>query len=187
MNTKIKINIPNCLTYARILMIPIFVVVFYLPGHYMELVTAGIFCLAALTDWLDGYLARKLNQSSRFGAFLDPVADKLLISTALVLIAAEYGSVWIAVPAAVIVCREIVISALREWMAEVGKQTSVSVGYLGKLKTAAQMVSIILLLSQPADWGRGIVWVGVVLMYVAVALTVVSMFYYLKAARKALD
>lgn len=181
------LNIPNMLTYTRIAMIPIFVIVFYLPGRYMDLITAGIFCLAAFTDWLDGYLARKLQQTSRFGAFLDPVADKLLISIALVLLASEYGTGWIALPAAIIVGREIIISALREWMAEVGKQTSVSVSYLGKLKTAFQMLAIILLLSQPADWSRPLVWAGVVLMYLAVALTLVSMFSYLKAAMKVLN
>jgi len=181
------LNIPNKLTYMRIAMIPLFVISFYLPGYYMGWVTAGIFCLAAFTDWLDGYLARKLQQTSRFGAFLDPVADKLLISTALVLLTSEYSTIWVTLPAVIIVGREILISALREWMAEVGKQTSVSVSYLGKLKTSFQMVSIVLLLSQPVDWSQPLVWLGVVLMYLAVILTLVSMFSYLNAAMKVLD
>lgn len=184
---SVPLNIPNTLTYMRIAMIPIFVIAFYLPGKSMNLVTAGIFWLAAFTDWLDGYLARKLKQTSRFGAFLDPVADKLLISTALVLLAAEYASPIIALPAAIIVGREILISALREWMAEVGKQTSVSVSWLGKFKTAFQMIAVFLLLSQPADWTSYIVWLGIFLMYLAVILTLVSMVSYLKAAIKVLN
>lgn len=184
---SVLLNIPNILTYMRIAMIPIFVIVFYLPGKSMAMLTAGIFWLAAFTDWLDGYLARKLKQTSRFGAFLDPVADKLLISTALVLLSAEYATAVIALPAAIIVGREILISALREWMAEVGKQTSMSVSWLGKFKTAFQMISIFLLLSEPANWNSSVVWLGVALMYLAVVLTLISMVSYLRAAIKALN
>lgn len=175
-------NIPNLITGMRILLIPCFVIVFYLPIPHAGLVTAGIFCLAGLTDLLDGYLARKLNQTSRFGAFLDPVADKLIVAVALVLLVGEYGSVWITIPALVIVSREITISALREWMAEIGKRTSVSVNYIGKSKTFIQIFSIILLLSQPTDWRLFWVKLGLFCMYIAAALTLWSMMTYLRAA-----
>lgn len=180
-------TIPNLLTAARIFLIPCFVVAFYLPIPHAGLITAGIFCLAGVTDWLDGYLARKLNQVSRFGAFLDPVADKLIVAVALVLLVGNFGSVWLTIPAAIIVSREIAISALREWMAEIGKHTSVSVNYIGKLKTFIQIIAIILLLSQPADWRQPIVIVGIVLIYIAALLTLWSMFTYLRAAKVALS
>jgi CDP-diacylglycerol--glycerol-3-phosphate 3-phosphatidyltransferase len=146
------------------------------------MITAAIFCLAGATDWLDGYLARKLNQTSRFGAFLDPVADKLIVAVALVLLVGAYGSVWITIPAVIIVSREITISALREWMAEIGDRTKVSVSYLGKVKTVIQLVAIIVLLSQPTDWHSTLVKIGVVLMYIAAFLTLWSMVSYLRAA-----
>lgn len=179
-------NIPNLITYARIILIPCFVVVFFLPIPHAGLITASIFCLAGLTDWLDGYLARKLNQTSRFGAFLDPVADKLIVAVALVLLTGEFASAWISIPAAIIVSREIAISALREWMAEIGERTRVSVSYIGKCKTFIQIIAIIILLSQPADWKLWSVKLGVILMYVAAALTLWSMAQYLSAARHAL-
>jgi len=175
-------SIPNLLTAARIVLIPCFVVAFYLPTKHAGMITAGIFCLAGITDWLDGYLARKLNQTSRFGAFLDPVADKLIVAVALVLLVGEFGSVWITIPAAVIVSREIAISALREWMAEIGERTTVSVSYVGKLKTLIQIIAIIILLAQPADWDRPMVIVGVIFMYLAAILTLWSMIAYLKTA-----
>lgn len=175
-------TIPNILTIMRIALIPCFVVVYYLPIPYASYTTAGIFCLAGLTDWLDGFLARKLNQSSRFGAFLDPVADKLIVVVALVLLVGSYGSFIITIPAIVIICREIMISALREWMAEVGKRTSVSVSLIGKAKTLIQVVAIIILLSQPVDWRMTPVLVGIVFMYIAAALTLWSMITYLNAA-----
>lgn len=176
------LGIPNILTMMRIILIPIFVVFFYLPIPHTDLITAGLFCLAGLTDWLDGYLARKLNQTSVFGAFLDPVADKLIVAVALVLIVGDFSSFWITIPAAIIVCREILISALREWMAEIGKRANVAVSQVGKLKTFIQILSIIILLANPSDFS--IVWVqiGVGLMYFAVALTLWSMIMYLKAA-----
>lgn len=176
------INIPNIITAARILLIPCFVVAFYLPIQNAGVITASIFCLAGVTDWLDGFLARKLNQTSRFGAFLDPVADKLIVAVALVLIVGEYGSIWVTIPAAVIVSREIAISALREWMAEVGKRTKVSVSYVGKVKTVVQIIAIIILLAYPADWQLWQVIVGMVLMYLAAVLTLWSMWSYLQAA-----
>jgi CDP-diacylglycerol--glycerol-3-phosphate 3-phosphatidyltransferase len=177
-------TIPNILTFARIIMIPVFMAVFYLPIPHAGYITAGIFCLAGITDWLDGFLARKLNQSSPFGAFLDPVADKLIVVVALVLLVGEFGSVLITLPAAIIVSREITISALREWMSEIGKRTSVSVNFIGKTKTFIQIVAIIILLSQPADFRLPLVIIGVILMYVAAALTLWSMMSYLSAAWK---
>ncbi|MGD9591264.1 MAG: CDP-diacylglycerol--glycerol-3-phosphate 3-phosphatidyltransferase [Candidatus Berkiella sp.] len=175
-------NIPNLFTAARICMIPCFVVAFYLPTKHAGMITAGIFCFAGFTDWLDGFLARLLNQTSRFGAFLDPVADKLIVAVALVLLVGEYGKVWLTIPAAIIVSREIAISALREWMAEIGERTKVSVSYIGKLKTFIQIISIIILLAHPSDWDLYWVKVGVVLMYLAAVLTLWSMVSYLQAA-----
>ena len=139
-------------------MIPIFVVVFYLPYEWRYLVSAAIFALAAVTDWLDGYLARRLNQSTPFGAFLDPVADKLMVAVALTVLIEEHHSFLLTLPATVIICREIVISALREWMAEMGKRASVAVSYIGKIKTTAQMGSIIMLLAFP--WGPAVLWLA---------------------------
>jgi CDP-diacylglycerol--glycerol-3-phosphate 3-phosphatidyltransferase len=175
-------NLPNYITLLRILLIPVFVVVFYLPFNGHHIAAAMIFTLAALSDWLDGYLARTLSQTSALGAFLDPVADKLIVAVALVLIVGEKGLPFIAIPAAVIVGREIVISALREWMAEVGKRTSVAVSLIGKFKTAVQMVALVFLLAYKP---YSLSWIGIVgylLLYVAAALTLVSMIIYLKAA-----
>ena len=175
-------NIPTILTFARIFLIPAFVLVFYMPGNFGHIFAAAIFALAALTDWLDGYLARNLNQITKLGEFLDPVADKLIIAVALVLITAEIGAWYVAIPAAVIVGREIVISALREWMAEIGKRTSVAVSYVGKLKTTAQMGALIsLILYCP---GHEIIFfvIGIVLLYLATGLTFWSMIIYLRAA-----
>ncbi|MBS0288251.1 MAG: CDP-diacylglycerol--glycerol-3-phosphate 3-phosphatidyltransferase [Proteobacteria bacterium] len=175
-------SIPNAFTAARICLIPCFVVSFYLPIPQAGVITAGIFCLAGFTDWLDGFLARLLNQTSRFGAFLDPVADKLIVAVALVLLVGEYGKFWLTIPAAIIVSREIAISALREWMAEIGKRTKVSVSYIGKVKTFIQIISIIILLAHPADWDLPWVKVGVILMYIAAYLTLWSMVSYMRAA-----
>lgn len=175
-------SIPNILTFARILIIPFFLLVYYLPFEGANVVTAILFTIACLTDWLDGYLARKLEQSSRLGAFLDPVADKLLVSVALVLLVGDYGTIWVTLPAAIIVSREIAISALREWMAEIGSRISVRVSNLAKVKTFFQMLSIILLLSQPVSLTSIIVIIGLILMYVAVGLTLWSMYSYLTAA-----
>lgn len=175
-------SIPNILTLLRISLIPIFVLVFYLPFDFRYMATAIIFTIAAITDWLDGYLARKLKQVSPLGEFLDPVADKLIVVVALVLLVQAHHTAWLAIPAAIIVSREIVISALREWMAELGKRRHVAVSNIGKFKTAGQMVAIILLLSQnPASFS----WVticGYVLMYAASILTLWSMVVYLRVA-----
>ncbi len=174
-------NLPNILTLSRIVMIPVFVAVFYLPVEWRYLVSAIIFAIAGVTDWLDGYLARKLNQSTPFGAFLDPVADKLMVAVALTVLIEEHASLALTLPAMVIIGREIVISALREWMAEVGSRASVAVSYIGKIKTTAQMVSIIMLLAVPPGGGL-IASGGLVLLYLAAILTLWSMVLYLKAA-----
>ncbi|MGM0570096.1 CDP-diacylglycerol--glycerol-3-phosphate 3-phosphatidyltransferase [Marinobacter sp.] len=173
-------NLPNILTLSRIVMIPVFVVIFYLPVEWRYVVSAAIFAVAGATDWLDGYLARKLDQSTPFGAFLDPVADKLMVAVALTVLIEEHASFILTIPAMVIIGREIVISALREWMAEVGSRASVAVSYIGKIKTTAQMVSIILLLAVPP--GVIIAWLGTGLLYLAAVLTLWSMVLYLQAA-----
>jgi CDP-diacylglycerol--glycerol-3-phosphate 3-phosphatidyltransferase/cardiolipin synthase len=175
-------TIPNILTLLRIALIPVFMLVYYLPVSWNHLATTVIFGLAALTDWFDGYLARRLGQSSPFGAFLDPVADKLIVAVALVMLVQTNPSVWFVVPAAVIVGREIAISALREWMAEIGERTQVAVSIIGKIKTTTQMVALLLLLYRDPLWGMPTAGIGVVLLYVAAALTLWSMIIYLRAA-----
>ena len=179
------LNIPNSLTWARIALIPFFVGIYYLPADVISaegknLVATVTFIVAAVTDWFDGYLARSLGQTSAFGAFLDPVADKLMVAAALILLV-QLARVD-AIIAVVIIGREITISALREWMARVGKSASVAVAYVGKLKTAAQMLAIPLLLYdapvQSIDAGT----LGSVLIYIAAALTLWSMGYYLQRA-----
>ena len=179
------LNIPNSLTWARIVLIPIFVGVFYLPDsllsvHSKNLVATALFAAAAITDWFDGYLARALGQTSAFGAFLAPVADKLMVAAALILLV-ELSRVD-AIIAVIIIGREITISALREWMARVGKSASVAVAYVGKLKTAAQMAAIPLLLYDAPLLSIDIRMLGSVLLYVAAALTLWSMGYYLQRA-----
>ncbi|AHL75612.1 CDP-diacylglycerol--glycerol-3-phosphate 3-phosphatidyltransferase [Stutzerimonas stutzeri] len=174
-------NIPNILTVLRVLLIPIIVLLFYLPFHWSYLASSAVFTVAALTDWLDGYLARKLQQSTPFGAFLDPVADKLMVAVALVLLVEEHSNLWLTLPAAIIIGREIVVSALREWMAELGARAHVAVSSLGKWKTAAQMVALVILLANPP---LATVWVGLgyALLIIAAALTLWSMINYLMAA-----
>lgn len=172
-------NLANQLTLLRIFMIPLFVFVFYLPFGWSHIVTAIIFSLAAITDWADGYVARKYDQSTPFGAFLDPVADKLMVAIALLLLVTlHHDSAWFVVAAAVIVGREIVISALREWMAEVGHRTSVAVSSIGKIKTTLQMTAIIVLLMNiPLLMPLGFIALGA-----AAFLTLWSMILYLRAA-----
>ncbi|MBJ40086.1 MAG: CDP-diacylglycerol--glycerol-3-phosphate 3-phosphatidyltransferase [Gammaproteobacteria bacterium] len=173
---------PNILTGARIVMIPVLAIVFYLPYESRYLMGAAVFSLAAITDWLDGYLARKLGQVTPFGAFLDPVADKLLVAVALVLLVEEHASAVLAVPALVIVGREIVVSALREWMAKYSERRSLAVSYVGKVKTTFQMTAIIVLLASPPDLRDPIVLAGYGLLFAAAALTLWSMYGYLKLA-----
>lgn len=179
------LNIPNLLTWFRILMIPVFVAVFYVPDdmlsqYHKHLLATFIFWMAAVTDWLDGYLARYLNQGSAFGAFLDPVADKLMVAAALiVLVKLNLVDVIIAF---IIIGREITISALREWMAQLGESKSVAVSMLGKFKTAFQMVAILFLLYQEPIFGISTLWWGTLLIYLAAVLTLWSMVYYLMLA-----
>ena len=156
--------------------------IFYLPIESRYLAAAIVFAFASLTDWLDGYLARKLNEMTPFGAFLDPVADKLLVATALVLLVEVQASAILAVPAMVIVGREIVVSALREWMAQYSEKRSVAVSMIGKIKTGFQMVSIIILLANGAETDNNFVLIGYISLYIAAALTLWSMFLYLKLA-----
>ncbi|HSF47323.1 MAG TPA: CDP-diacylglycerol--glycerol-3-phosphate 3-phosphatidyltransferase [Burkholderiales bacterium] len=180
------LNLPNLLTWLRILLIPLFLGTFYLPEGWLspfhKNVTATlIFALAAVTDWLDGYLARILNQTSSFGAFLDPVADKLMVAAALLLLVALARVD--GVIAFIIIGREIAISALREWMAVIGERKSVAVSFLGKVKTTCQMTAILLLLFH--EKLGGVIdsqLLGTWLIYIAAALTLWSMAYYLKLA-----
>jgi len=144
---------------------------------------AFIFWLAGITDILDGYLARKLNQSTPFGAFLDPVADKIMVAVSLVMIVEHYAVIWITIPAMVMICREIVISALREWMAEIGQRASVAVSHIGKIKTFSQMMALFLLIWQQSTTME---WFGFGFMFLATVLTLWSMIVYLKAAWPAL-
>jgi CDP-diacylglycerol--glycerol-3-phosphate 3-phosphatidyltransferase/cardiolipin synthase len=180
-----KWNIPNSLTVLRILLIPVFVGIFYLPvdtldPHWVNFSATLVFSFAAMTDWLDGYLARRLNQTSAFGAFLDPVADKLMVAAALiVLVELERTG---AIVALIIIGREIAISALREWMAGIGERGSVAVASLGKIKTAVQMIAILLLLYYDPIGVIDIKFLGEILIYLAAFLTLLSMAYYLKAA-----
>lgn len=181
-------NLPIFLTWLRVALIPIFVAIFYLPNGVLDPETrnlsgALIFAVAGITDWLDGFLARKLGQTSSFGAFLDPVADKLIVASALILLVElerTYG--WLAM---IIIGREIAISALREWMAEMGRRKSVAVATIGKFKTTAQMLSILLLLfAGPIIPGISTLVLGNIFMGVAAILTLWSMVYYLRVAAR---
>jgi CDP-diacylglycerol---glycerol-3-phosphate 3-phosphatidyltransferase len=182
-------NTPNILTLLRILLIPLFVVVYYLPYHWSNEAATLLFILAGITDWLDGYLARRLGQYSPFGAFLDPVADKLMVAAALVMLLADpevhkaaLERHVFAVMVLIIMGREIAVSALREWMAEVGKRSRVAVSYIGKLKTTGQMVAIGFLIWREPIWGLPVFRIGEILLYVAAGLTLWSMIVYLRAA-----
>jgi len=179
----LPITIPNALTILRILLIPVLVVVFYLPFKNHLFVAAGVFGLAAVTDWFDGYLARRLGQMTAFGAFLDPVADKLMVAIALVLLVERHDTLLFTLAACVIIGREIVVSALREWMAELGERTSVRVSYIGKVKTAFQMVAITGLLAiNPVTHENWLLALCYLVLYTAAVLTLWSMIVYLKAA-----
>ncbi|WP_158969510.1 CDP-diacylglycerol--glycerol-3-phosphate 3-phosphatidyltransferase [Paraglaciecola sp. L3A3] len=180
-------TIPNIITMVRVLLIPVFVVVYFLDWKWAHQAGAFIFWFAAITDWFDGYLARKLNQTTAFGAFLDPVADKLIVAAALLLITHSYASLWITIPAVLLMFREIYISALREWMGQQGKQDLVKVNFTGKAKTMAQMLALIGLLSELEYFmGVPIYWVslGYGLLYFAAILSFWSMLEYTMAAWK---
>ena len=183
-------TIPNIITFIRVLLIPVFVVVYFWDWKWAHQAGAFIFWLAAITDWFDGYLARKLKQSTAFGAFLDPVADKLIVATALLLITHSYASTWITVPAILLLAREVYVSALREWMGQQGLQDAVKVSFMGKAKTMAQMLALIGLLSDLEYFmGIPIYWVtlGYVLLYISAILSLWSMVTYTLAAWPALS
>jgi len=175
-------SIPTLLTWARIALIPVFILVFYLPVSWANDASVMVFVLAAITDWLDGYLARRLDQASAFGAFLDPVADKLIVAAALVLLVQAHPTPWMAVPALVIIGREIAVSSLREWMAALGDRARVAVSMIGKIKTTVQMIALILLLYRDPIGPIPVYDLGLVLLYIAAILTLWSMAVYLRAA-----
>jgi CDP-diacylglycerol--glycerol-3-phosphate 3-phosphatidyltransferase len=175
-------TIPNILTLLRIALIPLMIVVYVSPLQHAMPLAALIFGLAGITDWLDGYLARKLDQTSPFGAFLDPVADKLIVACALVLVLYRHPSLYILIPALIIIGREITVSALREWMAGLGKRKTVAVSFLGKIKTTVQIIAILFLLWYEPIMGIPTFIIGVWLLIVAAVLTLISMFDYLRVA-----
>jgi CDP-diacylglycerol--glycerol-3-phosphate 3-phosphatidyltransferase len=190
-----RLTVPTLLTLLRIVLIPVLVLVFYLPYQWTNFASAAVFILAALTDWLDGWIARRFDQYSAFGAFLDPVADKLMVAVALVLIVQGHPTPWMAFWAAVIVGREIAVSALREWMAEIGQRATVKVAAFGKVKTIVQMTAVACLLysvtpekpPRPPAWmGEPIFHVGDWLLAAAALLTLWSGYQYLRAAWPAL-
>ncbi|GAA5215119.1 CDP-diacylglycerol--glycerol-3-phosphate 3-phosphatidyltransferase [Corallincola platygyrae] len=173
------LTVPNILTAFRIVLIPVFLVCFYLPWEHAQFTAAVFFWLAAVTDYFDGYLARKLQQETAFGAFLDPVADKVTVCAALIILVDFYNTLWITIPAIVIISREILISALREWMAEAGKRSEVAVATIGKWKTTAQMLALIGLISH---FNGFIIGLAYALLYIATALTIWSMMIYVGVA-----
>lgn len=177
-----QLNTANTLTWIRIAAIPLFVVLYYLPAEWGRPASAVVFMLAAITDWLDGYVARKLGQITPFGEFLDPVADKLIVAVALILLVQADQRTTLALIAAIIVGREITVSALREWMAGLGQRTTVAVSMVGKVKTTLQMVGLTLMVWQTETGGLPVYDAGFVFLLVAAGLTLWSMYAYLKAA-----
>jgi CDP-diacylglycerol--glycerol-3-phosphate 3-phosphatidyltransferase len=175
-------HLPNALTVLRIVLIPVMILFFYLPFESSRIIACFIFGIASITDFLDGYFARKHNTYSRFGAFLDPVADKLTVTTALIILLQSHPTVLMMSATVVIVGRELTISALREWMAELGERTTVNVAMVGKIKTVFQMMAIGFLIYEKPLFKLPIYEIGLTLLYIAAALTIWSMFVYLKAA-----
>lgn len=178
----IPLNLATALTIARIVLIPVLVLLFYAPWKWTHQAAAMVFLAAALTDWLDGWVARRFDQASNFGAFLDPVADKLMVAVTLVLVVQKDPQPWLAIVSAVIIGREISISALREWMAELGQRATVRVGGVGKIKTIVQMTALTMLLWRDPLWTLPIYSIGLVLLLLAAVLTLWSMGQYLRAA-----
>jgi CDP-diacylglycerol--glycerol-3-phosphate 3-phosphatidyltransferase len=174
------VNLPNFLTLLRVILIPVLVLAWFIPSPHAGQIAAAIFVIAALTDWLDGWLARRWDQESAFGAFLDPVADKLMVAAALVLLVDAFDSVLITLSAIVIIGREIVVSALREWMSEIGQRGHVAVSWLGKVKTATQMLAITVCLALPVT--ESLMHPGLWILVIAAMLTLWSMGTYLNAA-----
>ena len=176
-------NIPNSITTSRIIMIPVFIAVFYLPYQWAPAAATFVFWLAAITDWFDGYLARKLNQQSALGAFIDPLADKLMVVSALLLIISKHPeSNWILFSSLIIIAREIFISSLREWMSSMGKSETVAVSFFGKAKTMAQMFALLFLIYENDIFGLPTFHFGTGLLVWAAILTLVSMFVYIRSA-----
>jgi len=179
------VNLALNLTYLRIALIPLFVVCFYIHNIFGYLATIGAFVIASITDWLDGYCARNLHLTSKFGAFLDPVADKLLVVTALVLVANETTMFFTIIPVLLIICREILVSALREWMAQVGQAAAVKVSFGGKIKTTIQLTAIIVLLCSRNGYWFDYLWikvVGIILLYFAAGLSLWTLYQYVKVS-----
>ncbi|MDH3220013.1 MAG: CDP-diacylglycerol--glycerol-3-phosphate 3-phosphatidyltransferase [Gammaproteobacteria bacterium] len=177
-----RITLPTAITLFRIALIPLFVIVFYLPFAWANVVATVVFTIASLSDWVDGYLARSMQLESPFGAFLDPVADKLMVVVVIVLIVEAHPSILVALPSIVIVAREITISALREWMAQLGSSTTVKVSFIGKTKTVLQMLALGFMIFSEPLMGLPIFEIGLAIYYVAAILTLASMIIYLRAA-----
>ncbi len=178
-------NIPNAITVFRIVLIPVFIGTFYLPQSWSHLLATFIFWLASISDWFDGYLARKLNQQSALGAFLDPLADKLMVIIALLLLIAEHpDNLWLLGSSLIIIAREIIVSSLREWMAVQGKSEQVAVSFVGKAKTVGQMFAILFLIYEQDLFGMPTFILGTGLLVWAALLTILSMLVYLQAAWK---
>ena len=177
-----RLTLPTAITLFRIALIPLFVVVFYLPFSWTNVAAAAIFFVASVSDWVDGYLARSMQLESPFGAFLDPVADKLMVVVIIVLLVQANPSIYVALPSVIIVAREISISALREWMAQIGSSATVKVSFIGKTKTVAQMFALGFMIFSDHFMGLPIFEIGLVIYYVAAILTIFSMVIYLRAA-----
>jgi len=176
-------NIPNTITSFRIVLIPVFITVFYLPYSWAPALATFIFWFAAMTDWFDGYLARKLEQQSVLGAFIDPLADKLMVVSALLIILTKHPeNNWLLFPTLIIISREILISSLREWMSTMDKGKTVAVSFFGKAKTAGQMIALLFLIYEQDIFGLPTYTIGLGLLVLAAFLTIVSMVLYIKAA-----
>lgn len=180
------LSLPNTLTWIRIIAIPLIAVLFFLPVSWGEPASGVLFALAGITDYFDGYLARKLGQTSKFGAFLDPVADKLVVATALVLIVQRDPQIYLTIVAAIIIGREITVSALREWMSGVGASAKVAVTWFGKWKTTVQIVGISMMLFERPLGPLDVYTIGIALLIIAAGLTILSMLDYLRSAWPAL-
>lgn len=177
-----KLTLPTVITLFRISLVPILVIAFYMPFPWANFLAATVFALASVSDWADGYLARILKQESAFGAFLDPVADKLMVVVTIILLVQTHPSLYIALPSLIIVAREISISALREWMAELGNSATVKVSFIGKTKTVAQLLSLLLMIYNKPINGIPIFEIGLGLYFLAAILTITSFCIYLRAA-----
>jgi CDP-diacylglycerol--glycerol-3-phosphate 3-phosphatidyltransferase len=177
-----RLTLPTGVTLFRIALIPLFVIVFYLPYSWVNVAGAAIFFVACVSDWVDGYLARSMQQESAFGAFLDPVADKLTVVVVIVLVASANPSIYVVLPSIIIIAREITVSALREWMAQIGSSTTVKVSFVGKAKTMAQMWALGFMIYAEPLWGIPNFQIGLAIYYIAAILTIASMVSYLRAA-----